>query len=315
MPSSPQVTESSLDRMQAALPGPLKRVPVQAVMAGIGLTLLTASSITLALVRGDGPVAALEADEVAVAADGGAPHPAGRASGGASAGTARPAAGPTRLSAAELDAARIGGPQALAALAQRYPEEPSVLQALCNAQVHDTKDLLGAVRVLRHLIEIAPERAGDKDVQTLVIDVANGPADAAEEAFDLLKSKMGSHGPDILYELIGAATGKYAKEHVAGALADPAVQKQATKALLIADELRVKLPCGRKPLIARAATDGDARSLPWLTQILPAKTCKGGGGLVGLFRGPSCRPLECYTPSERTGVANAIEAIEKRDKK
>jgi hypothetical protein len=315
MQSSPQVTESSLDRMQAALPGPLKRVPVQAVMAGIGLTLLTASSITLALVRGDAPIAALEADEVAASPDGGTPPPGARPSAVASAGTARPAAGPTRLSAAELDAARIGGPQALAALAQRYPEEPSVLQALCSAQVHDTKDFLGAVRVLRHLIEIAPERAADKDVQTLVIDVANGPADAAEEVFDLLKSKMGSHGPDLLYELITAATGKYAKEHAASALGDPAVQKQASKALLIADELRIKLPCARKPLISRAAADGDQRSLPWLRQILPAKTCKGAGGIVGLFRGSDCRPLECYLPSERTGVANAIEAIEKRDKK
>jgi hypothetical protein len=293
------------------MPGALRGVPLQPLMAGIGLALVTASSIAMALVRGEGPVLALEQDEVTVV-DGGVVATVGTSEPLA---TSRAAAGPTRLTAHELDAARLGGPSALVALAQRYPEEAPVLQALAFADVHDQKDFLAAIRALRHLVEIAPEKSADKEVQQLVIDVANGPADAAEEAFDVLKTKMRSHGPDILYDLISSATGKYAKEHAAGALSEPAAQKNATKALLIAEELRRNLPCGRRLLISRAAADGDARSLPYLKQIIPAKSCRGGGGFVGLFRGPECHQLECYTPADRAAVTSAIDAIEKREKR
>jgi hypothetical protein len=121
---------------------------------------------------------------------------------------------------------------------------------------------------------------------------------------------MGSVGPDLLFDLVQNATGKYAKEHAAPALDDPATMKAASRALLVADELRRRAPCARKATVPKAAAEGDARSLPFLRQMTATKPC---GGITAFFRGPDCAAYPCFSPQERTSIAAAIAGIEKRD--
>jgi hypothetical protein len=285
--------------------------PLRALLAGVGLGLVCVLTTALALARNPRDIAALEEDG-AIGVDGGA---ASGASSGAADGPSAQPAGPARLTAAELDAARLGGVESLRALAQRYPEEPTVILALSLA-LREKQDYAGSLRALRHLLEIAPERHAEKDVQQALIEISNGPADTAAEAFDLLKTKMEATGPDILFELVQNATGKYAREHAASALAEPAVQKLASRQLLLADELRRSLPCARKAIVPRAAVEADGRSLPYLRALTPAKSCRGGG-LANLLRGGGgeCASYACITPNDRALIAGAIDAIEKRDKR
>src|SRR6202012_5295005 len=113
------------------------------------------------------------------------------------------------------------------------------------------------------------------------------------------------------------ATDKYAKDHAAAALADPEVMKSASKALLVAEDLRRTLPCARKTLVARARAAGDGRSLPFLRPLVATKNCAGGGlgGLASLFRGGGGGDCyTCLTPRDRTSIGSAVAAIEKREK-
>ncbi len=289
-----------LDRVQDALPPALRAVPVQALLAGSGLALVSLVVLFSVLVRSNKAIEALEEDAPAAEVTA-SPAASQGALGTAASPRATPSASPV-----ELDAARLGGADSLAGLAQRYPEDTRVLEALAVAQVRDKKDYAGSLRALRQLFAAAPATRAGSEAHEALIDVANGPPDVAAEAFDIMKTKMGPDGPDVLFELLPLASGKYAKEHVAAALADPAVRKSASKALLVADDLRRSLPCARKAFVARAAADGDGRSLPHLQQMV-ATNCKS------LFRAAEC--YQCFTPQDRVAIGAAIDAIEKREKR
>jgi hypothetical protein len=295
---SPVPAGAPLDRLQEALPQPVRGIPVQALLAWSGLLALGLVVSIPVLLRSNKAVEALEEEAPTATVTPKRVAPI------RSLETAPKA--PSGPSASELDAARLGGADTLAALAQRFPEDARVLEALCVAQARDKKDYAGSLRVLRHLFEVAPERRGDAEVREVVIDIANGPPDTASEAFELMKAKMGTYGPDALFDLLQLANGKYAKEHVAAALGDPEVAKSASKALLVADDLRRTLPCARKALVPRATAEGDGRSLPYLKQMVAAN-CKG------LFRSAEC--FQCFSPSERAAIGAAIEAVEKREKR
>jgi hypothetical protein len=129
-------------------------------------------------------------------------------------------------------------------------------------------------------------------------------------AFEVLKTQMGSHGPDLVFEMVESATGKYAKEHVAAALDDPELMGAASKALLVADELRRKSPCARKSVVPRAAAEGDARALTYLRPLVATKPC---GGILGRLTGAECSSVACITPPDRASISSAIATIEKHD--
>jgi hypothetical protein len=292
----------ALEQAQDALPGPLRGIPLPALLAGGGLAVIAVLVVVLAAVRSDKAIAALEEDGVPPRGSSSAATPGAPS-------TASPPA-PAQLSAAELEAARVGGADAVAALARRFPNDPGVLQALGVALAHDKKDFAGALRAIRRLLEVAPDTKADKEVQQALVEIANGPSEVAADAFDTMKTKMGSFGPDLVFELAQSATGKYAKEHAGPALDDPALMKAASKALLVADELRRKSACARKPVVRRAATDGDARSLAYLRPLVATKPC---GGFLGRLMGGECGGPACITPPDRKEINAAIAAIEKRD--
>ncbi len=306
MPTLPSATPAPLDRVQGALPRSLREIPVQALLAGGGLFLAGLMVVVSALARSDKTVEALEEDAPPALVGGGA---TGSASTSATAAVAK---APSSASGAEVDAARLAGASALAALAQRYPEDPRLLEALCTAQAREKKEYAAALRTLRHLFEIAPERRGDAEVREVLVETAGGPPEVASEAFEIMKTRMGSAGADALYEVREGATDKAAKDHATAALADPEVMRSESKALLVAEELRRTLPCGRKTLLARASADGDGRSLTYLRPLVSAKSCGGGGGLASLFRMSECHA--CFTAADRATIGAAIAAIEKREK-
>ncbi|HVY46373.1 MAG TPA: hypothetical protein VHB21_10865, partial [Minicystis sp.] len=101
----------------------------------------------------------------------------------------------------------------------------------------------------------------------------NGPE--IDELFTVITDKMGTHGPDILYELVTTRGGSRAAERADALLKDPAIVARGTPAMRIAYELRAA-PCEKKPpLFERAKTDGDTRALGQLVMIRDACYSRG----------------------------------------
>jgi serine/threonine-protein kinase len=208
---------------------------------------------------------------------------------------------PTKASPDELEDARAQGLTALTALAERYSGDPTVHKALLLAQSKDKANYAQAVRTARKLLDLAPEKATDTDVERVMLMVANGPLDTAEGALELMSSNMGSRGPDLLYELVTApGIGKYPKDRASALLKDPAVRRLATPALLVANDLR-SAACGQKEIIARAKTEGDARALGVLKSQLITRGC-------GRRTRRDC--LDCIAAQPL--VRDAVATIEKR---
>jgi hypothetical protein len=270
------------------------------MLAASGLAVVSILVPAMVYWRGDKVITSLEEEAQATSVSTPAPGPA----------TAPSVKAPARLSAAELEEARVSGVDALTALARRFPDDPGVLQALGTALVRDRKDGPGAVRTLRRLLEVAPDTRGDRDVQQALLELANGAPEVAADTFEVIRTRMGGLAPDLMFELAQNATGKYAKEHALAALDDPALMKGASRALLVADDLRRRTPCARKGVVARAASEGDARSVPLLRQMIATKPC---GGITALFRGADCPANPCISPQDRSTIAAAIASIEKRD--
>jgi hypothetical protein len=230
--------------------------------------------------------------------------------------SATPSAAPTAASARDIDVARQTGVPALRALAERFPDDPNVLAEIVSIGARDKNDHPAALTALKHLIEIAPARAAADDIRTAIAEIAAGPRETAATAFDVMRTKMGSAGPDLLFEIVQNSPSPSARNLAMASLRDPSVMKQATKALLVAEDLRRNLLCARKPFIARAAADGDARSLPFLKQMVEPCNKKGGGaGLGALLHiggGGASDCHACITPNDRQAITVAIEAIDKR---
>jgi eukaryotic-like serine/threonine-protein kinase len=294
--SIPQA-EGQLDQMIATLPAPLRGVPAKALLSWIGLFGITAIVLFAVAVRSPKTLDALE--DIAPV-DGARSSPAHTA--GSTTSADDPPPEPTTAPAADLDAARAQGLAALGPLAQKFPSDPAVLKALMLAHAADKAGYSAAVSVARRLFDVAPATTTDENVRRVLLLAANGPIDVAAQAFDLISTRMGSAGPDLLFELVTTTTtGKYPKDRAAKQLDDPAVRALASPALLIALELRAALPCARKPLLARARDTADARSLGYLKQLLPTTGC-------GFFRRGDC--YDCL--GNRAELKEAISAIEAR---
>jgi hypothetical protein len=250
------------------------------LLATGGLVTIVAVVVVAILLRSKSTIDALEQmgteTSASAALDAGTADAAPRAVASAAPEVARPSK--QRVSAAELDEARMQGVGALAALTERYGDDPALLKALVLAYTKDKKSYGKAVTSARKLLEVAPEKASDPDIGRALVMIANGPVDVAASALDIMATSMGSRGPDQLYELLLASSvGKYPKERAAQLLRDPAVQKLATPAVLIANELRAATGCDKRPFFARAVKEGDERALAQLKPLLSKKGCKWHG--------------------------------------
>jgi serine/threonine-protein kinase len=298
--SSPRATagEGQLDQMIATLPAPLRDVPARALLSWLGLLGITAVVLFAVALRSPKTLDALED----VASVDGAATPGARAGLAAKTDDDPPPVVVTTASAPELASARLVGLVALGPLAQRFPGDPAVLEALMLAHAADKAGYAAAIGVARRLLDVSPKAATDEDVRRVLLLAANGSPDVAAQAFELIATRMGSAGPDLLFELMTtSATAKYPKERAAKQLDDPAVRALASPALLVALELRAVLPCARKPLLARARDAADARALAYLKPLVATTGC-------GFFRRGDC--YDCF--GNRAELKETIAAIEAR---
>jgi hypothetical protein len=312
--ASARASVTPLDRLSASLPPPLRRVPLVALLGWAGLGAAAAVVLLSVAVRSAQAVEILEEEETVVAyptLGGAAKTPASATPSSAPTAPAKPAA--ARATEAELAAAKAAGGDALAQLAQRFPEDPGVLRALFLAQAADKKSYSVALRTARRLFDALPEAGSDTDVRTALVAIANGPSDTAAVALDLMAGEMGPRGAELLFEVANGSV-LLSKTKAAALLKDADVRAKAAPALLVAFDLSDARPCARKAFLGRAKSDGDARSLPFLKPLLTCGGGGGGGGLRNLFRGGGgggeC--LRCFTPADKAEIQGAIDAIEAR---
>ena len=155
-----------------------------------------------------------------------------------------------------------------------------------------------AVDALGRLLEVDPEAPKDKNVRLGVLDLTvkaclqNG--ETCDKMLDLLTSKMGTAGPDVLFELIATKGGTNAQRHAERLLRDEAVRKRGNLAMNVAWELRTAPNCdAKKALFGRAKKDGDYRALREL-QILKSRR--------------QCRAVSCCLGTDQD-LADTIRAI------
>ena len=116
----------------------------------------------------------------------------------------------------------------------------------------------------------APEDEGvSRDIHELA---ARASDDVATTIFGLIATKMGTQGPDMLYEMYTARGNSKSAERAKAVLADESVRKRGTPALRVAYDLVRAKSCKEKTaLIERAGEEGDERALGRLRRI--AREC------------------------------------------
>lgn len=194
-------------------------------------------------------------------------------------------------------------PDPTSTLAASPPGDPSeALKARAIAHSEHASELADAVRTLDRLLTRAPERANDPVVRSILSRAALTAGEPSDEAFRVMSTRMGSKGPDLLYDLMlgEPALAERAKYQ----LRRFRVRKQFTPALAIAYDLRFSPSCGsRFSLLDRAGEVGDQRSIETLSALLgkPEKC----GGPLGLPCLPRCQ-------REAIPFARSIESMSKR---
>jgi serine/threonine protein kinase len=198
----------------------------------------------------------------------------------------------------ELARAIASGVDGLLPLAERYPRDAAVLKPLVLAFASRATGLADAMTIAGRLFDAAPEEARDPDLRFLIKRGAGAPGEASKLAFALLTERMGSTGPDVLYEL--SLSGSKGQKRAEELLQQPEIRKRSTPALLIARELRAAGSCAaRLPLLERAAALGDERSVAILSP-LSTGTKRG----CGKWKRNPCQPA-CAAEAGRYNQALA----------
>lgn len=121
---------------------------------------------------------------------------------------------------------------------------------------------------LPELLKADPEAAADRKLRSSIIDVLMvimaGRGEHADKLFDIIEHQMGTHGIDLLYQLVVAHGGSRASARAGELLRDPEVRARGSAAMRVAYDLR-NAPCAQKSqLFTRAKEDGDQRALAML---------------------------------------------------
>jgi serine/threonine-protein kinase len=230
--------------------------------------------------------------------------PAGSATAGATASAEEPS---DRARMGDLARAREQGVDALRALSQRFPKDPVVMKELMLAEAATPDGLPGAVKTAMAMLQLSEDARDDASLHQVLLKAIDAGAQASKLAFEVMASKMGSVGPDLLYQI--STTDGMSAHHARAneLLADPKVRALATDALIIALDLRAADKCRDKvALLDRAAKKGDDRSI----KILRPLTAGTRSGCGFLKLGACPPPCGKDTPA----INRTILAIETRDK-
>lgn len=119
---------------------------------------------------------------------------------------------------------------------------------------------------LERLLEVEPQAAEDRDIKNAIIEVLMrimmGDSPHVDPLFKIIQDKMGTAGPDLLYELLTTRGGSRAAKRADELLRDEAVRSKGSPAMRIAYDLRTARGCPAKAaLYERAGEEGDRRAL------------------------------------------------------
>jgi tRNA A-37 threonylcarbamoyl transferase component Bud32 len=178
-------------------------------------------------------------------------------------------------------------------LANDQPARPEPHHLLFQAHVAkgDTKAALADAEAW-----LAADSSAQSDAQLHdALKTALATRDDESAAFALLETgKLGPKGADVLYDAAYAGPQTPAAQRARHALLRPDIIQKASPALQIAVELRSTSSCeGKKALLDRAATQGDARALAVLETYAPTSGC----GFLGT--------RDCWSCMHRDGSLSA----------
>ncbi len=162
-----------------------------------------------------------------------------------------------------------------------------------------------AMREAGLLVKADPSAASDPKLLEDVRNAALGGGPAADQAFALLETSLGSAGPDILYDLVYttlASQYPVAAKRATRALASADVRTRFNPGLQVAMDLRSAGTCDKvKAILPRASDVGGSRALAVMKGFAPNRGC----GFLGT--------RDCWGCLHKDGsLAKTIEAIEDR---
>jgi serine/threonine-protein kinase len=222
--------------------------------------------------------------------------------------SAAPAASvpPASAPAAALASAKAKGVDGLEALREDYPRDPAVLRMLLIAHAATPSGLERAMELVDELHAIDPRALNDPLIEQAILEAASLPGPARQRALAALAERMGSRGPDLLWDLAHGNSG--AKGPAAELLAQPEVQARGTPALQVAVALDNASTCADKAeLLGRVRQQGDERSVKVL-RPLTVGTSRGCG-----FLSLAACPAPCR--KEAAKMKEAIAEVEQRTAK
>jgi serine/threonine protein kinase len=119
---------------------------------------------------------------------------------------------------------------------------------------------------LERLLEIEPQAAEEREIKNAIIEVLMrimiSDSPHIEPLFKVVQDKMGTAGPDLLYELLTTRGGSKAAKRADELLRDEAVRSRGSPAMRIAYDLRTAKTCdAKRALYERAGEEGDRRTL------------------------------------------------------
>jgi len=258
----------SFERKRRRLPPPvrdaLKPIPTPALLLlSLLLSLLVVTLLVVSVVKG---IRALR---------GGPEVAASTAATGAAASAGPSSATPPipTASESELQAAQKAGVTALDALADKYPRDARLALELGRAALAE-KDYVKAVGAVGRALSLDPTLAESKQVSSTLFQTGQVKA-SSDATFALLFGPMGSHGPDVAYDLAATEVVKlWVRTRADQGLRSPDFAKLATPELSIAVALRFATTCQQRyALLPRAKEIGDERALGYLNLYRATTGC------------------------------------------
>lgn len=207
-----------------------------------------------------------------------------------------------QASEAQLQVGRAQGAAGLAKLLEQYPQDGRVHRALVTAHAAQN-NALAAIQALARLVHLDPGAAEDPSMQQAVATALGAPG-SREAVVQVIESQMGTHGPDLLYDLANKSAQNRAKAVLYKQLVSrPAVRQHASPDTALAIELQLADGCEAKhELLERAEQQGGPRVLAYLRYLTKPQ--------------PGCGPLgmlDCWMCMRQDNdLGEAVSAIEAR---
>jgi hypothetical protein len=193
---------------------------------------------------------------------------------------------PDTAAPAEFERATKGGPEALEALADRYPSDPNPRIEAARAWVW-ARDFSRATSAIGRVIAMSEESKTDERVGAVLFQAAQARP-SMDAAFTLLTGPMGARGAEIVWDLAADAEVQPHVQQRAGAwIRTPAFRKAAPASLRLAADLRTVKTCqAARALLPAAKAGSDHRSLSQLEAWRKTSGCgkKGTADCMACLR-------------------------------